>query len=45
MDIPSENNNQSSVNVNVPRNKVSNQLFNSDTVFDHVSTINKDDSI
>ena len=45
MDIPSKNNNQSSVLVTFPRNKVSNQLFNSDTVKYYVSTINKDVSI
>ena len=45
VDIPSKNNNQSSVNVKFPRNKVSNQLFNSDTVKYHVSTNNKDVSI
>ena len=42
VDIPSKNNNQSSVLVKVPRNKVSNQLFNSDIVNNHVSTNNKD---
>ena len=31
--------------MNIPRNKVFNQLFNSDTVKDHVSTNNKDVSI
>ena len=45
MDIPSRNNNQSSVHDKFYRNKVFNQLFNSDTVNDHVSTINKDVSI
>ena len=45
MDIPSKNNNQLSVYVRVPRNKVFFQLFNSDTVKDHVSTDNKDVSI
>ena len=45
MDILSKNNNQSSVHVTVPRNKVSNQLFNSDTVEDHVSTNDKDVNI
>ena len=42
VDIRSKNNNQSSVHLRVPRNKVFNQLFNSDTVKDHVSTNNKD---
>ena len=42
MDIPSKNNNQSSVPVKVPLIKVSNQFFNNDTVKDHVSTNNKD---
>ena len=42
MNIPSKNNNQSSVPVKVPSNKTSNQFFNSDTVKDHVSTNNKD---
>ena len=32
VDIRSKNNNQSSVHLKVPRNKVFNQLFNSDTV-------------
>ena len=41
VDIPSKNSNQSSVLVTVPCNKASNQLFNSDTVNDHVSIINK----
>ena len=45
MDIPSKNNNQSSLHATVPRNKVSNRLFNSDTVKDHVSTNDKDVSI
>ena len=35
VDIPSKNYNQSSVRVKVSRNKVSNQLFNSDTIKDH----------
>ena len=42
VDIPSKNDNQSSVPVKVPLNKVSNQFFNNDTVNDHVSTNNKD---
>ena len=42
MDIPSKNDNQSSVPVKVPLNKVSSQFFNNDTVNDHVSTNNKD---
>ena len=42
MDIPSKNNNQPSVSVNVPPNKVSNRSFNSKTVKYHVSTNNKD---
>ena len=45
MDIRSKNSNQSSVHLKVPRNKVFNQLFNRDTVKDHVSTNNKDVSI
>ena len=45
MNIPSKNNNQPSVHVEVPRKKVSNQLFNSDTVKCHVSTNDKDISI
>ena len=45
MDIPSKNNNQSLVLDTFSRNKVSNQLFNSDTVKYYVSTINKDVSI
>ena len=42
VDITSKNNNQPSVPVKVPPNKVSNQSFNSETVKDHVSTNNKD---
>ena len=45
VNIPSKNNNQSSVHVKVLRNKVSNQLFKSNTVNDHVSTNDKDVSI
>ena len=45
MDIRSKNNNQSSVHLKVPHNKVSKQWFNSDIVKDHVSTNNKDVSI
>ena len=45
VNIPSKNNNQSSVHVKVFRNKVSNQLFKSNTVKDHVSTNDKDVSI
>ena len=45
VNILSKNNNQSLVHVTVPRKKVSNQLFNSDTVKDHVSTNDKDVSI
>ena len=41
MNILSNNNNQSSVPVKVPLNKVSNQLFNNDTVKDHDLTNNK----
>ena len=40
-----EKNNQSSILVKVPRNKVCNQLLKSDIVNDHVSTNNKDVSI
>ena len=43
--ISSKNYNQSLVHVKVSRKKVSNQLFNSDTIIDHVSTSNKDISI
>ena len=42
MNIPSNNNNQASVPVKVHLNKESNQIFNSDTVNDHVSTTNND---
>ena len=45
VNIPSKNNNQSSVHVTIPRKNVFNQLFNSDTVKDHVSTNDKDVSI
>ena len=45
MNIPSKNNNQSSVHVTIPRKKVFNQLFNSDIVKDHVLTNDKDVSI
>ena len=45
MDIPSKNNNQSSVHDTFSHIKVSNQLFNSDTVNDHESTNNKESSI
>ena len=41
MNIPSKNNNQSSVHVTVPRKKVSNQL----SVKDHISTNDNDVSI
>ena len=41
MNIPSKNNNQSSVHVTFPRNKVSNQL----SVKDHVSSNDKDVSM
>ena len=41
MNIPSKNNNQSSVHVALPRNKVSNQL----SVKDHVSSNDKDVSM
>ena len=43
--MPSKNNDQSLVHVKVSRNKVSIQLFNSDTIKDHVSTNHKDISI
>ena len=42
MDIPSKNNNQSSLPVKVPTKKVSKEFFNSDIVKDHISTNNKD---
>ena len=42
VNIPSNNNNQASVPVKVHLNKESNQIFNSDTVNDHVSTTNND---
>ena len=42
VNIPSNNNNQVSVPVKVHLNKESNQIFNSDTVNDHVSTTNND---
>ena len=42
VNIPSKNNNQSSVHVTILRKKVFNQLFNSDIVKDHISTNNKD---
>ena len=45
VNIPSKNNNQSSLHIKVPRNKLLNQLFNSDTVKYHVSTNDKDISI
>ena len=45
VNIPSKNNNQSSVHVTIPRKKVFNQLFNSDIVKDHVLTNDKDVSI
>ena len=41
MEIHSKNNNQASVPVKVLLNKVSNQLFNSDTIKDHDLTNNK----
>ena len=40
--MPSKNNNQPSVPVKLPVNKIYNQLFNSDTVKYHVLTSNKD---
>ena len=42
VDIPSKNNNQVSVPVKVPLNKLSNQFFNNKTVKNHVSANNKD---
>ena len=45
VNILSKNNNQSSIHVTVPRKKVSNRLFNTDTVKDHVSTNDNDVSI
>ena len=42
VNIPSNNNNPASVPVKVLLNKESNQIFNSDTVNDHVSTTNND---
>ena len=45
MDIHSKNNNQSLVHDKLSRNKLPNQLFNSDTVKYYVSTNNNNDSI
>ena len=42
MNIPSNNNNQASVPVKIHLNKESNQIFNNDTVNEHVSTTNND---
>ena len=42
MNIPSKNNNQSSVSVKASLNKQSIQIFNRDKVYDHVSTNSND---
>ena len=42
VNIASNNNNQLSVPVKVHLNKESNQIFNSDTVNEHMSTSNND---